>query len=572
MLHDETLQMHELVIRGGTVVDGTGAAPRVADIAIDDGVITAIGDVADGGTTEIDASGALVTPGWVDVHTHYDGQVSWDPELAPSSHHGVTTVIMGNCGVGFAPVKPGSEGFLIELMEGVEDIPGTALHEGIDWTWETYGEYLDALEAMPRTIDVGGQLPHAAVRAYVLGDRAHEYDVTPDEIDEMAQITRDALDAGAFGFSTSRTFLHTSKHGLVPGTHSTPDEVIAIAEAVRDSGHGLFQYVSDDLGQGGDEDWLDSLKEMGCPTTYTLAQTPRMPDAFRTALTAASKTTAAKAPLIPQVAIRPTGMLFGLQSSFHPFIAHPSFREHWNDSLEEKVALLRDPVFVEKLVSEQPLTKNPFVTHMATAWHQMYRLGDPVDYEPTAESSAAGIAERNGCRPEEIVIGWLLENDGQSFMFSPLGNYHGNDHEAIREMLEHPATIPGAGDGGAHCGLICDASFPTYMLTHWTRDRTRGPKIPIERAVQLQTSATADAYGMSDRGRLEPGKVADVNIIDHEHLHLHPPHMVCDLPAGGRRLLQNVDGYLHTIKSGVVTFTDGVATGARPGKVLRSGR
>ena len=255
MLHDETLQMHELVIRGGTVVDGTGAAPRVADIAIDDGVITAIGDVADGGTTEIDASGALVTPGWVDVHTHYDGQVSWDPELAPSSHHGVTTVIMGNCGVGFAPVKPGSEGFLIELMEGVEDIPGTALHEGIDWTWETYGEYLDALEAMPRTIDVGGQLPHAAVRAYVLGDRAHEYDVTPDEIDEMAQITRDALDAGAFGFSTSRTFLHTSKHGLVPGTHSTPDEVIAIAEAVRDSGHGLFQYVSDDLGQGGDEDW-----------------------------------------------------------------------------------------------------------------------------------------------------------------------------------------------------------------------------------------------------------------------------------------------------------------------------
>ncbi len=234
--------------------------------------------------TEIDATGALVTPGWVDVHTHYDGQVSWDPELAPSSHHGVTTVIMGNCGVGFAPVRPGSEGFLIELMEGVEDIPGTALHEGIDWTWETYGEYLDALEAMPRTIDVGGQLPHAAVRAYVLGDRAHEYDVTPAEIAEMAQITRDALDAGAFGFSTSRTFLHTSKHGLVPGTHSTPDEVIAIAEAVRDSGHGLFQYVSDDLGQGGDEDWLDSLKEMGCPTTYTLAQTPRMPEAFRTAL------------------------------------------------------------------------------------------------------------------------------------------------------------------------------------------------------------------------------------------------------------------------------------------------
>ena len=564
--------MHELVIRGGTVVDGTGAAPRVADIAIDDGVITAIGTVDAAGATEIDAAGALVTPGWVDVHTHYDGQVSWDPELAPSSHHGVTTVMMGNCGVGFAPVRPGAEGFLIELMEGVEDIPGTALHEGIDWKWETYGEYLDALEEMPRTMDVGGQLPHAAVRAYVLGERAHEYDVSPDEIDEMAQITREALDAGAFGFSTSRTFLHTSKHGFVPGTHSTPDEVIAIAEAVRDSGHALFQYVSDDQGTGGDEDWLDTLKEMGCPTTYTLAQTPRVPTAYRDALDEATRVTGEAAPMIPQVAVRPTGMLYGLQSSFHPFIAHPSFRAHRDDSLEERVALLRNPDFVERLLSEEPQTRDPFVTYMATAWHQLYRLGDPVDYEPTRESSAAGVAEREGRRPEEVVIDWMLENDGTSFMFSPLGNYHAHDHEAIREMLEHPATIPGAGDGGAHCGLICDASFPTYMLTHWTRDRTRGPKIPIERAVQLQTSATADAYGMTDRGRLLPGKLADLNVIDYDDLSLHPPHMVHDLPAGGRRLLQDVDGYRHTVKSGVVTFTDGVATGERPGTVLRSGR
>ncbi len=564
--------MHDLVIRNGRVVDGTGAPARTADIAIDGDRITIVGEVSDTGTREIDAAGQLVTPGWVDVHTHYDGQVSWDGELAPSSHHGVTTVIMGNCGVGFAPVKPGAEDFLIELMEGVEDIPGSALHEGIDWKWETYGEYLDALEEMPRTMDVGGQLPHAAVRAYVLGDRAHEYDVTPDEIAEMAQITRDALAAGAFGFSTSRTFLHTSKHGLVPGTNSTPDEVIAIAEAVRDSGHGLFQYVSDDQGTGGDEDWLDSLKEMGCPTTYTLAQTPRMPNAFRGALQDASDVTETKAPLIPQVAVRPTGMLFGMQSSFHPFIAHPSYRKHRDKSLEERVALMRDPAFVETLVAEEPLTKDPFVTYMATAWHQMYRLGDPVDYEPTAETSAAGIAEREGRRPEEVVIEWLLENDGTSFMFSPLGNYHGNDHEAIREMLEHPNTIPGAGDGGAHCGLICDASFPTYMLTHWTRDRSRGPKLSVERAVQLQTSATADAYGMTDRGRLEPGKIADVNVIDIDNLHLHPPHMVNDLPAGGRRLLQNVDGYTHTIKSGEVTFTNGVATGVRPGGVLRSGR
>lgn len=563
---------HDLVIRNGRVVDGTGAPERTADIAIDGDRITIVGEVTGSGATEIDAAGKLVTPGWVDVHTHYDGQVSWDGELAPSSHHGVTTVIMGNCGVGFAPVRPGAENFLIELMEGVEDIPGSALHEGIDWKWETYGEYLDALEEMPRTMDVGGQLPHAAVRAYVLGDRAHEYDVTPDEIAEMAQITRDALDAGAFGFSTSRTFLHTSKHGLVPGTNSTPDEVIAIAEAVRDSGHGLFQYVSDDLGTGGDEDWLDSLKEMGCPTTYTLAQTSRVPEAYRTALQDAADVTEANAPLIPQVAIRPTGMLFGMQSSFHPFITHPSYRQHWGDSLEDRVALMRDPAFVEQLISEEPFTKDPFVKYMATAWHQMYRLGDPVDYEPTAESSAAGIAEREGRRPEDVVIEWLVEDDGTSFMFSPLGNYHGNDHEAIREMLEHPNTIPGAGDGGAHCGLICDASFPTYLLTHWTRDRSRGPKIDVERAVQMQTSATADAYGMLDRGRLEPGKLADVNVIDIDNLHLHPPHMVHDLPAGGRRLLQNVDGYSHTIKSGEVTFTDGVATGVRPGGVLRSGR
>ena len=327
-----------------------------------------------------------------------------------------------------------------------------------------------------------------------------------------------------------------------------------------------------DRGTGGDEDWLDTLKEMGCPTTYTLAQTPRAPAAFRDALDEAVRVSGEAAPMIPQVAVRPTGMLYGLQSSFHPFIAHPSYRKHRGDSLEQRVAWLRDPDFVEQLLSEEPLTKDGFVTYMATAWHQIYRLGDPVDYEPTRESSAAGVAEREGRRPEEVVIDWLLENDGKNFMFSPLGNYHGHDHEAIREMLEHPATIPGAGDGGAHCGLICDASFPTYMLTHWTRDRTRGPKIPIERAVQLQTSATADAYGMTDRGRLLPGKLADLNVIDYDGLYLHPPRMVHDLPAGGRRLLQDVDGYRHTIKSGVVTFTDGVATGERPGTVLRSGR
>jgi len=564
--------MHDLVIRSGNVVDGTGARARNADVAIDDGVITAVGDVADRGRREIEADGALVAPGWVDIHTHYDGQVTWDGELAPSSHHGVTTVMMGNCGVGFAPVRPGDEGFLIELMEGVEDIPGTALHEGIDWNWETFPEYLDALEVKPRTIDVGTQLPHAAVRAYVLGQRAHEYDVTNDEIAEMVDITRAALAAGAFGFSSSRTFLHTSKYGLVPGTHSIPDEVIAIAEAVRDSGHGVFQYVSDDLGTGGDEPWLNTLKEIGCPTTYTLAQTPARPDAYRGALAEALRATAAGARVTPQVPVRPTGMLYGLQSSFHPFIAHPSFRPHRDDTLAEKVALLRNPTFRAVLLGEVPDSSSPLAAYLATAWKQIYRLGDPPDYEPPAEASAFAVAERQGRTPAEVVIDWLTENNGESFLFSPLGNYFANDHEALREMLTHSATIPGASDGGAHCGLICDASFPTYLLTHWARDRSRGPKLPLEQAVQLQTSRTAEAYGMTDRGRIAPGLVADVNVIDFERLHLHAPRMAFDLPAGGRRLLQDVDGYLHTIKSGEVTFTDGQPTGARPGKVLRSGR
>ncbi|HSH10935.1 MAG TPA: amidohydrolase family protein [Ilumatobacter sp.] len=562
--------MHDLVIQGGTLVDGTGTAPRSADVAIDGGVITEVGTVTEPGRREIQADGALVTPGWVDIHTHYDGQVTWDAELAPSSHHGVTTVMMGNCGVGFAPVRPGDEGFLIELMEGVEDIPGTALHEGIEWKWETFPEYLDALETTPRTIDVGTQLPHAAVRAYVLGRRAHEYDVTSDEIAEMAAITRAALAAGAFGFSSSRTFLHTSKYGLVPGTNSTPDEVIAIAEAVRDSGHGVFQYVSDDLGTGGDEPWLNTLKEMGCPTTYTLAQTPAQPDAYRGALAEALRATEAGARVTPQVPVRPTGMLYGLQSSFHPFLAHPSFRPHRDDTLAEKVALMRDPAFRSVLLGEAPDSTAPLAAYLATAWKQIYRLGDPPDYEPPVEASAYSVAEREGRTPAEVVIDWLTENNGESFLFSPLGNYFANDHEALREMLTHPATIPGASDGGAHCGLICDASFPTYLLTHWARDRSRGPKLPVEQVVALQTSRTAAAYGMTDRGRIAPGLIADINLIDFDRLHLHAPRMAFDLPAGGRRLLQDVDGYLHTIKSGEVTFTDGHPTGARPGTVLRS--
>ncbi len=561
---------HDLVVRGGTVVDGTGTSARTADIAIDGDRISVVGRVEGPGAREIDADGALVTPGWVDIHTHYDGQATWDGELAPSSHHGVTTAVMGNCGVGFAPVRPGSESFLIELMEGVEDIPGTALAEGIDWTWESFAEYLDALEAAPRTVDLAAQIPHAAVRAYVLGERAHDYDVTDDEIAQMARITAEAMDAGAFGFSSSRTFLHRSRHGLVPGTHSAPDEVLAIAKAVRDSGHGVFQYVSDDQGTGGDEDWLPAIRAAGCPVTFTLAQTGVDPTAYRRIL--ADALDAGPGRYVPQVAVRPTGMLFGLQSSFHPFIAHPSFRAVADRTPAELAQMLREPAFREVLGAEQPRTRDRFAAHMATAFHQIYRLGDPPDYEPPADASAEAEARRRECTPAEVVMDWLSESEGTGFLFSPLGNYHDHDHGAIREMLTHPATVPGAGDGGAHCGLICDASFPTYLLTHWTRDRTRGPRIDLEEAVRLQTSATAAAYRIWDRGALIPGMIADLNVIDYDGLHLHAPRMVHDLPAGGRRLLQDADGYLHTVKSGEVTFVDGSPTGVRPGRVLRSRR
>ena len=562
--------MHDLVIRNGTIVDGTGAAPSTGDVAIDGGTLTAVGTVDGTAHRTIDADGAVVAPGWVDIHTHYDGQVSWDPVVAPSSEHGVTTVVMGNCGVGFAPARPDGHDFLIELMEGVEDIPGTALHEGIDWQWESFGEYLDALARTGRTIDIAGQVPHAAVRAYVMGERAHE-DPDAAEIAEIASVVAQGIRQGAVGFSTSRTILHTSRHGLVPGTMAAPDELIAIADAMAGVGRGVFQFVSDHQGMGDDQTWMaDIADRTGVPITYSLAQTPFAPTAYRDALDEASARSAAGQSIIPQVPARPTGMLFGLQSSFHPFMAHPSYRPLWTEPLEARVGALRDPELRARLVAEAPQTHSRSAAFLATAWHQMYRLGDPPDYEPPAGTSAQAVADREGRSPQEVVLDWLLEDEGRAFLFSPLGSYVDQDHEAIRTMLEHPAAVAGLGDGGAHCSLICDASFPTYLLTHWVRDRRRGARIPIETAVRLQTSATADTYGFADRGRLQPGTVADVNVIDLDGLTLHAPQMIHDLPAGGQRLVQPVDGYVATIKSGQVTFEDGNATGARPGAVLRS--
>ncbi len=563
--------MHDTVIRDGTVVDGTGAPAKAADVAIDDGLITAVGDVDERGRRELDAVGRLVTPGWVDIHTHYDGQATWDPEITPSSWHGVTTVVMGNCGVGFAPVRPGAEAFLIELMEGVEDIPGTALHEGIDWQWSSFPEYLDALDAMPRTVDVAAQVPHAALRAFVMGERAHDEAAKGDELTDMAAITEEALSAGAVGVTTSRTILHSSRHGFVPGTNAPPDELLALADAVARAGHGVFEMVSDHQGGEGDRAWfLDFTRASGAPVTYALAQAPYAPMAYKDALAAAERDHADGLAVVPQVSCRPTGMLFGLQSSLHPFITHPTYRAIADRPLDERVARLRQPEVRAALLAEEPATGSPVARVLMSRWNQIFPLGDPPDYEPPASSAVQAVADREGRRPEDVALDWLLERDGRALLFAPLASYVDYDFEAIHELITHPRTVLGLSDGGAHCGLICDASMPTFLLTHWARDRTRGQRIAVEEAVRLQTSSTAALYGFDDRGVVAPGKKADLNVVDFDTLQLHTPEMVFDLPAGGRRLVQRVDGYMATLVAGEVTYEHGEPTGARPGRLVRA--
>jgi N-acyl-D-aspartate/D-glutamate deacylase len=561
--------MHDLVIRRATIADGTGRTTFVGDVAVDGRSITEVGAIDGRGHREIDGDGLVLAPGWVDIHTHYDGQVSWDPELTPSSWHGVTTVVMGNCGVGFAPVRHGEEDFLVELMESVEDIPGTALHEGIEWGWETFGEYLDALDTKRTVMDVAAQVPHCAVRAYVMGDRAHD-DATHEEIAQMAEVVEDAMRAGAAGFSTSRTILHRSRHGFVPGTAAPADELLAIGDALGAVGHGVFQMVSDTVSTEPERMWMaDLARRTGATVTYALAQAHPGADGYRDALAHADRLAAEGLRVVPQVSSRPTGMLFGLQSSLHPFITHPTYRSIADLPLAERVAQLRRPEVRAALVSEQPETSNPVAVVLMSRWDQFFPLGEPPDYEPAPEVSAAAVAAREGRSPQEVVLDWLLADDGKALLFAPLASYADGDHEALREMMTHPRTVLGLGDGGAHCGLICDASMTTYLLTHWARDRHRGERLPLEQVVHLQTARPASVYGFRDRGTVEPGMRADLNLIDLDGMRLHAPEMVHDLPAGGRRLIQKVDGYRATVVAGEVTFEDGEPTGARPGRLVR---
>jgi N-acyl-D-amino-acid deacylase len=568
--------MHDLVIRGGTVVDGTGAPATRADLAVDDGRISLVGDVEAAGRTEIDATDRLVTPGFVDVHTHYDGQVTWDPLLTPSTWHGVTTVVMGNCGVGFAPARPDKHEWLIGLMEGVEDIPGAALSEGIRWGWETFPEFLDFLDGQELAIDIGTQVPHGAVRGYVMGDRgARNEPATPDDIDAMARIVREGIEAGALGVSTSRTIAHRAIDGEpVPGTYAAEDELFAMGRALRDAGAGVFELapagvMGEDLAASEREmDWMRRLsRETGRPVTFALLQHDFDPDQWKKMLDLATEVFDEGVPIRPQVAGRPLGLLLGLQT-FHPLRQRPSYAAIDALPLDEKVAAMRDPELRERILAESP-DADDRMAFIGMGLDRIFKLGEPPDYEPAPDQSLAALAAAAGRDPSEYLYDLLLENDGRELLLRPLLGYSNFTQDPIREMVLHPASALGLGDGGAHVGAICDASIETYMLTHWVRDRTRGERLPLELVVRKMTSDTASLYGLDDRGVLAPGYRGDVNVIDLQGMVLHRPEMVYDLPGGARRLLQHADGYDATIVAGEVVMRAGTDTGARPGRLVR---
>jgi N-acyl-D-amino-acid deacylase len=566
----------DLLIRGGSVVDGTGAPARTADVAVQGGRIVEVGRISGSAKRTLDADGLTVTPGFVDIHTHYDGQVTWDSVLAPSSQHGVTTVVMGNCGVGFAPVKPDQHDFLIALMEGVEDIPGTALHEGIAWEWETFPQYLDALAKRRWTMDVGTQVPHGAVRTYVMGERgAKNQPATPEDIAAMAKLVKEGVAAGAFGFSTSRTIAHRAIDGEpVPGTFAAEDELFGIGRVLGELGRGIFELAG--AGAAGEDlaapkreiDWMRRLSsEIRRPVTFTLLQVNAAPNLWREQFELSVAALAEGAQIYPQVAGRPFGLMIGHQTKIHPFNDRQSFVALLSRTLEERVRAMRDPELKRRILAEA----NPAQPSMlSTQYGRTFAIGTPPNYEPSYEDSIEALAKRAGRDPEEYLYDKLLENDGRELLLMPVLNYAELSCDPIREMVLHPRAALGLGDGGAHCGIICDASIQTFMLTHWVRDRVRGPRLPLELTVKRMTKDTADLYGIGDRGVIAPGKKADLNLIDLPNLTLLPPRMEHDLPAGGARFLQGARGYQATIVSGEVVAQNDAPTGALPGRLLRA--
>ncbi|MFT3811229.1 MAG: amidohydrolase family protein [Micropepsaceae bacterium] len=566
--------MHDLIIRNGTIIDGTGAPAFKGDLAIDNGLIAAVGKIDAPGREEIDATGLIVTPGFVDIHTHYDGQATWDAELAPSSWHGVTTVVMGNCGVGFAPARPDKHDWLINLMEGVEDIPGAALAEGLTWGWESFPEYLDVLEKMPRTVDVGTHVPHGAVRAYVMGERgARNEAATPDDIAAMAKIVEDGLKAGALGFSTSRTVLHRAKDGeVVPGTYAGRDELVGIGAAIGRAGHGVFETASDLTPDAKEFEWMEAVsREAGIKVSFGMLQA--VGDDWRRHMARVEEANGRGARITAQIALRGTGLLLNWRGTAHPFLARATWYEIAHKPWAEQWAALNDPAFKARLLADPAIAPglpvNSLSKKLFAGWDTQYAIGDNPDYEPAPEDSIAARAAREGRDPAELAYEIMMEDEGRGFIYLPILNFADGHLDHVGELLGHPSTVVSLSDGGAHCGTICDAASTTFMLTHWVRDRARGERIPLEQAIHRQTAHTAAAYGLNDRGALKAGLIGDVNLIDLDRLHLEKPYLAFDLPAGGKRLLQKARGYVATIKSGKVTFRDGVATGERPGGLLR---
>jgi N-acyl-D-aspartate/D-glutamate deacylase len=563
---------YDLVIRGGEVFDGTGVEGRQADVAVLAGRIAAVGRVAGSGLEEIDARGLIVTPGFVDVHTHYDGQATWDERLQPSSWHGVTTVVMGNCGVGFAPCKPDDRDRLVRLMEGVEDIPFPVLSEGLPWNWESYESYLDALSERAFDVDVGSQLPHAALRVFVMGERgARREPATAADIAAMAAIAKAAMGAGALGFTTSRTLNHRTSDGApTPTLTAGEDELTGIARGLAAAGAGVLQVVSDFTDPEVEFAMLRRIVERsGRPLSFTLVQSPLDPQAWRLLLAELESAVAAGLPMAAQVAARPVGVLLGLELTLNPFSQYPSFRDIAGLDLAGRVAALTDPAFRARLLADQP---HDGARRMPTSWGRMHPMDSAPDYEPGPDTTVEAIARARDADPAEVALDHMLKGGGRGMLYVPFLNYAEGSLEAARAMIAHPLSVPGLSDGGAHVGMICDGSFPTTLITHWTRDRTRGPKLGLADVVRMQTRDTARLVGLNDRGVIAPGLRADLNVIDHGALRLHAPQVAHDLPAGGRRLLQRASGYVATVVAGEVTYRDGETTRALPGRLVRGAR
>jgi len=582
--------IHDFVIRNGKIIDGSGKKSFIGDIAIDDEKISLVGFVANSGKKEIDAKGNLVTPGWVDIHTHYDGQVCWDPYLTPSSWHGVTTAVMGNCGVGFAPVKPGDENFLIQLMEGVEDIPGAALHEGIEWDWETFPQFLDAIDKKEFIMDLGFMIGHGPLRSYVMGHERcqNQVDASDKEINKMSELVTEAINAGALGFSTSRTILHRDIYGkYVPGTEASSEEMKALAFGIDKAGEGTLEITSDWLDEEIEMSWMkEYVDKSDCGLTFL--QTSG--DAAKTILFAEEHYLKGKN-IRPQFPGRNVGLMFGLESSLNPFIQYPAYKEISNLPLDQKFEIMKNPDFKNMLLSQEPdfeseiekkladesntktreeITKDvQLPTKLTANYKTQFILGTPPNYEPKKEDSIAAISLIKGISELEVMYDEMMKNNGTNLIYAAFTPYENYKLNFVEQAYGLKSSVAGGSDGGAHCGLICDASMPTTNLSHWARDREAGKKFPLEMLVKKQTKDTAETFGLFDRGEIKPGMLADINIIDFDDLNVSHPKMIHDLPLGGKRLVQNATGYIATIKRGHIVSENGTATGILPGNLIR---